>query len=203
MALLLERHPRYAEIVDAFIARDPLRPLRDAALAQHRVLTGPTHGVLHVLQSHGGGGGTARQVRLLAAAAPPRYRQYIGTAVGDDWRIEEPLPDGTVRVFDFRRQPDESWPAFLGRIAATFRIVMPAQRCAMPRRIDRRARGLDLLRVRHRPRLRVPAIAPRPMGCIAAASAPGLCTRCLDARRFATSTSPRGAPPPRPSRARF
>jgi GT2 family glycosyltransferase len=37
LALLLERHPRYAKIVEAFIASDPLRPLRDAALAQLRV----------------------------------------------------------------------------------------------------------------------------------------------------------------------
>ncbi len=122
LALLLERHPRYAKIVEAYIAGDPLRPLRDAALAQLRVQATPARGVLHVTQSHGGGGGTGRHVRTLVAAAGERYRHYIATAVGDEWRIEEPLPDGAMRVFDFRRQPEESWPAFVGAIAATFGI---------------------------------------------------------------------------------
>ncbi len=31
MALLLERHPHYLDMVRAYIAADPLRPLRDAA----------------------------------------------------------------------------------------------------------------------------------------------------------------------------
>jgi GT2 family glycosyltransferase/glycosyltransferase involved in cell wall biosynthesis len=119
-ALLLERHPRYAEIVRQFITGDPLRPLRDAALAQQRASTGARHGVLHVLQSLGGG--TERQVRALVGASRARCRHYVATAAGDDWRIEEDLDDGAVRAFDFRRLPDESWPAFLGGIAATFRI---------------------------------------------------------------------------------
>ena len=122
LALLLEHHPHYAKMVEEFIGRDPIRPLRDAALAQLRVRANPARGILHVTQSHGGGGGTGRQVRTLIAAAGERYRHYIAIAVGDDWRIEEPLPDGAVRLFDFRRQPDEPWPAFVGAIAATFGI---------------------------------------------------------------------------------
>ncbi len=122
LALLLERHPHYAKIVEEFIVRDPIRPLRDAALAQLRMRANHARGVLHVTQSHGGGGGTGRQVRSLVAAAGERYRHYIATAVGDEWRIEEPLADGTVRAFEFRRRPDEPWPAFLAAIAATFRI---------------------------------------------------------------------------------
>jgi len=78
---------------------------------------GPT-GVLHVTQGHGGGGGTGRHVRTLVAAAGERYRHYIATAAGDDWRIEEPLSDGAMRVFEFRRQSEESWPAFVGAIAS-------------------------------------------------------------------------------------
>src|SRR5206468_2302331 len=117
-----ERHPDYAKIVEAYIARDPLRPLRGAALARLRVLANPARGILHVTQSHGGGGGTGRQVRALIAAAGERYRHYIATAVGDDWRIEEPLGDGSFRAFDFRRRADEPWPAFVGAIAATFGI---------------------------------------------------------------------------------
>ncbi|HET7032461.1 MAG TPA: glycosyltransferase [Casimicrobiaceae bacterium] len=122
LALLLDRHPEYAKIVEGYIALDPLRPLRDAALTRLRSSTNPARGVLHVTQSHGGGGGTGRQVRALVAAAGEHYRHYIATAVGDDWRIEEPLGDGTIRVFDFRRRPDEPWPAFVGAIAATFGI---------------------------------------------------------------------------------
>ncbi len=188
MALLLERHPRYAEIVDAFIARDPLRPLRDAALAQHRVLTGPTHGVLHVLQSHGGGGGTARHARTLVAAAPPRYRQYIATAVGDDWRIEEPLPDGAMRVFDFRRQPAESWPAFLGGIAATFRIgIVHLHSIAQCREgLIAALEGLDLPYgyTAHDLAFACPTItllAPDGMYC-GGVTDEAVCTRCLGAR---------------------
>jgi hypothetical protein len=51
LALLLERHPGYAELVREFIARDPLRPLRDAALARLRVQTTSARGVLHITQS--------------------------------------------------------------------------------------------------------------------------------------------------------
>ena len=122
LAVLLDRHPHYAKMVEAFIVRDPPRPLREAALARLRVLANPARGVLHVTQSHGGGGGTGRQVRALVAAAGERYRHYIATAVGDEWRIEEPLADGAVRTFDFQRQSDEPWPAFVGAIAATFGI---------------------------------------------------------------------------------
>ena len=146
MALLLERHPRYAEIVDdVHRARSAKRRLRDAALARSSVSpTGPTHGVLHVLQRHGGGGGTARQARMLVAAARGRVTgNYISTSrwatIGGS---RSTAPDGTMRVFDFRRQPDESWPAFLGAIAATFGIgiVHLHGHCALPRGIDRRAR---------------------------------------------------------------
>jgi GT2 family glycosyltransferase/glycosyltransferase involved in cell wall biosynthesis len=122
LTLLLDRHPNYAKIVERYIALDPLRPLRDAALARLRVLEHPVRGILHVTQGHGGGGGTRRQVRALVAAAGERYRHYVATAVGDDWRIEEPLADGTLRAFDFRRRADEPWPAFVGAIAATFGI---------------------------------------------------------------------------------
>ncbi len=64
--------------------RDPLRPLRDAALAQHRASTGPRRGVLHVLQSRDGG--IDRQVRALIDASRARYRHYVAIAVGDDWQ---------------------------------------------------------------------------------------------------------------------
>jgi len=119
-ALLLERHPRYAEIVREYIASDPLRPLRAAALAQYRAATGPVHGVLHILRTVGGG--AERHLRALIGASRTRYRHYVALAQGEHWRIEEALPDDAVIAFDFRRLPDEPWPRFLGGIAATFRI---------------------------------------------------------------------------------
>ena len=143
LALLLERHPRYAKIVEAFIAGDPLRPLRDAALAQLRVQASPARGVLHVTQSHGGGGGTGRHVRTLVAAAGERYRHYIATAVGDDWRIEEPLPDGAHARIRF---PAAARGVVAGvrrrnRGDVRNRPHPPAQHRAVPRRSDRRGRG--------------------------------------------------------------
>ena len=120
LPLLLERHPRYLEIVREFIARDPLRPLRDAALSQYRVMTGPARGVLHVI--HGHGGGTEHHVRALIDASRERYRHYVAVAAGEHWELEEHLDDGALRTFKFQRLIDESWEAFLGGIAATFGI---------------------------------------------------------------------------------
>jgi GT2 family glycosyltransferase/glycosyltransferase involved in cell wall biosynthesis len=118
-ALLLERHPRYAEIVRDYIAADPLRPLRELALTQYRVLTGPPNAILHVL--HGHGGGTEYHVRALIAASASAFRHYLLIAVGDDWRLEEHV-GGEITGYDFRRASDESWQAFLGGLAARFGI---------------------------------------------------------------------------------
>ena len=54
MELLLERHPNYLDIVRAYIAADPLRAIRGAAMAKLRTATGPEHGVLHVIHGHRG-----------------------------------------------------------------------------------------------------------------------------------------------------
>jgi GT2 family glycosyltransferase/glycosyltransferase involved in cell wall biosynthesis len=120
MALLLERHPRYLDVVRDYIAADPLRPLRDAALARLRLATGPARGVLHVI--HGHGGGTEHHARALIEGSRGRYRHHLAIAVGDAWQWEEHLDDRTVRTYDFRRGNAESWPEFLGGLAATFGI---------------------------------------------------------------------------------
>jgi GT2 family glycosyltransferase/glycosyltransferase involved in cell wall biosynthesis len=117
--LLLEKHPGYEELVHGYIAADPLRPLRALALAQHHVLTGPRHGVLHVV--HGHGGGTEYHVRALIGALTESFRHYLLIAVGDDWQLEEHAA-GEIRSFEFRRLPAEPWPDFLGGIAARFGI---------------------------------------------------------------------------------
>ena len=55
MRILLDRHPQYLEQVRAYIAADPVRPLRELALSQYRVLNEPVPGVLHVINGHGRG----------------------------------------------------------------------------------------------------------------------------------------------------
>jgi GT2 family glycosyltransferase/glycosyltransferase involved in cell wall biosynthesis len=119
MALLLERHPRYLDLVRGYIAADPLRPLRELAASQQRILEGPRHGILHLL--HGHGGGTEYHVRALIAASASAFRHYLLIAVGEDWRLEE-YADGEVVGYDFRRAAGESWREFLGGIGARFGI---------------------------------------------------------------------------------
>ena len=116
---LLERHPAYHDLLESYIAADPLRPLRELARTQLRVLTGTRHGILHVL--HGHGGGTEYHVRELIAASSTAFRHYLLTAVGDDWQLEEHA-EGDITAYDFRRGADETWHDFLGGIVARFGI---------------------------------------------------------------------------------
>ena len=74
-ALLLERHPRYLDLVRDFIEQDPFGALREAARTAHDRRHGPALAVLHVIH---GGGGTESQARALidvdARDAPARAR---------------------------------------------------------------------------------------------------------------------------------
>jgi GT2 family glycosyltransferase/glycosyltransferase involved in cell wall biosynthesis len=115
--ILLARHPDYTAIVGDYVARDPLRPLREAALAQERTRD-RRPGILHILHHHGGG--TEHHVRALIDASRAEWRHCIALAVGDRWQVEEHLDDGTLRAFEFSRREDEGWIAFVGGIAATF-----------------------------------------------------------------------------------
>jgi GT2 family glycosyltransferase/glycosyltransferase involved in cell wall biosynthesis len=121
MERLLERHPRYLDIVHAFIAADPLRALRDAAQMQLRAATA-TVGVLHVIHNHGGG--TEHHVRALIDASRTRHRHYLAIAHGDSWQVEEHADDGDVRTFEFERTQGEAWRDFIGALAATLRIAL-------------------------------------------------------------------------------
>jgi GT2 family glycosyltransferase/glycosyltransferase involved in cell wall biosynthesis len=120
-ALLNAKHPGYEALVRSYIAADPLRPLRELALVEHRRASGPRHGILHVM--HGHGGGTEYHVRALIAALSEDFRHYLLIAVGDEWQLEEHA-SGRVLVFDFSRLPGEPWPELLGGIAARFGIDM-------------------------------------------------------------------------------
>jgi GT2 family glycosyltransferase/glycosyltransferase involved in cell wall biosynthesis len=121
-ALLLERHPHYLDMVHAYIAADPLRPLREAAAARMAIDAAPGRGVLHVIHHHGGG--TETHVRALIAGSPGRWRHYLAIAVDDRWQVEEHRADGSIVTFDFTRGAHELWRDFLCGICATLGIAL-------------------------------------------------------------------------------
>ncbi|MDQ6620780.1 MAG: glycosyltransferase [Pseudomonadota bacterium] len=118
--LLLARHPHYETMVQQFIAADPLRPLRQAALSQQRAHDTRRRGVLHVI--HGHGGGTEHHVRALIDASRRELRHYLAIAVGDRWQFEEHLDDAGVRSYELEHQQNEPWADFVGGICASFGI---------------------------------------------------------------------------------
>ena len=121
MAILLQRHPEYLELVGAYVAADPLRPLRELALSHYRMLTDPLPGLLHVI--HGHGGGTEYHVRALIAASSSAFHHYLLIAIGDEWQLEEHAP-GAIRNYDFQRLPGERWGELLSGLCARFGIDM-------------------------------------------------------------------------------
>ncbi len=120
--LLLERHPHYLDMVRAYIAADPVRPLREAASARLAVDAAPGRGVLHVVHHHGGG--TESHVRALIAGSRDRWRHYLAIAVDNSWQVEEHRADGTVVTFAFVRRDHELWREFLWGICAVFDISL-------------------------------------------------------------------------------
>ena len=122
MALLLERHPYYLDMVRSYISADPLRPLREAAAMRLAVNAEPGRGVLHVIHDHGGG--TETHVRALIAGSREHWRHYLAIAVGDRWQVEEHRADGGVVTFDLERGSQEPWDAFVGGICASFGIAL-------------------------------------------------------------------------------
>jgi len=120
-AILLERHPSYDALVRNFIAADPLKPLRELALAHYRIATEGRKGVLHVI--HGHGGGTEYHVRSLISAAGTAYRHFLLIAVGDVCHLEEHA-DGVLRSYEFVHAADETWSDFLGGLCARFEIAL-------------------------------------------------------------------------------
>jgi O-antigen biosynthesis protein len=121
MDVLVRRHPHYPAMVRDYIAADPLRPLRDAALSRLAGDASPDH-VLHVIHDHGGG--TQKHVRTLIDASRDRWCHYIAVAVGDCWQVDEHVDGETTRSFAFVRGDDESWRDFIGGIVATFGITL-------------------------------------------------------------------------------
>ncbi|MEO8755348.1 MAG: glycosyltransferase [Casimicrobiaceae bacterium] len=122
LALLLERHPHYLDMVRDYIAADPLRPLREAASMHFAVNATPGRGVLHVIHHHGGG--TETHVRALIAGSRDRWRHYLAIAVEDRWQVEEHRADGSVVTFELGRGEQEHWRDFIGAICASFGIAL-------------------------------------------------------------------------------
>ena len=118
-ALLLERHPGYVDLVREFIARDPILPLREAALTALDRLHGPGPAVLHVLH---GGGGTESYVRSLIRASARRTRHVVAFVRGDTWRVEEHRSDGSALTCQFGRRADEPHAQFLRSLAAVYGV---------------------------------------------------------------------------------
>jgi GT2 family glycosyltransferase/glycosyltransferase involved in cell wall biosynthesis len=121
MRLLLQRHPHYTEMVSAYIAADPLRPLRELALHHYRMLTDRLPGILHIMHDHGGG--TEYHVRALIAASSSTFHQYLLIAVGEGWLLEEHA-GSEIHSYEFRRQAGEPWPELLRGLCARFGIEL-------------------------------------------------------------------------------
>ena len=85
-----------------------------------RAESSPVPGVLHMI--HGHGGGTEHHVRALIDASRTACRHHLAFAIGDAWRVDAHLSDGTQRTFEFARANTESWPEFVGAICATLSI---------------------------------------------------------------------------------
>ena len=118
-AILLERHPHYADLVGEYIRRDPLKALREAALTAYDRLFGAELGVLHVMH---GGGGTEAHVRTLIEGTRGRIRGALATVRGDRWRIEEHRTDGSTMLCEFARREEEPLDDFLRMLCATYAI---------------------------------------------------------------------------------
>ena len=123
MGVLLDRHPHYMDMVREFIAADPFRAIRELAQMRIAIDAAPSRGVLHIVHHHGGG--TESHVRaLVEGSREPSWRHYIAIAVEDRWQIEAHGNDGTLREFELVRDESESWPSFVGGIAASLGITL-------------------------------------------------------------------------------
>jgi len=116
-ALLLERHPRYLDLVRDFLAKDPIRALREAARTAYDRLHAGSPAVLHVIH---GGGGTEAHVRGLIEASRGDVRHALAFVKGDTWRIEEHRKDGSTMLCQFARREDEALEDFLHMLCAVY-----------------------------------------------------------------------------------
>ena len=124
MQRLLAKHPDYMRQVMAFIAADPLQPIRQLAQA-FLALTGATGnkpGVLHIM--HGRSGGTEQHIRsLINSSNSGDNRHYLLITMEDVWQLKD-ANSGELLTFQFSRQTDQLWVDFLAGLCASFRIQL-------------------------------------------------------------------------------
>ena len=121
MQRLLAKHPDYMQRVMAFIAADPIKPIRQLAQS-FLALTGAAGdkpGILHIM--HGRSGGTEQHTRSLMHSDGEDYRHYLLVTMDDVWQLKD-ANSGELLTYQFNRQPDQLWTDFLSSLCASFRI---------------------------------------------------------------------------------
>ena len=120
MQRLLAKHPDYMQRVMAFIAADPIKPIRQLAQS-FLALTGAAEtrpGVLHI--KHARGGGVEQHIQSLMRGGGG-YRHYMLDTSDDVWQLKD-ANSGDLVTYQFKRRPDQLWVDFLGGICASFHI---------------------------------------------------------------------------------
>jgi GT2 family glycosyltransferase len=118
LALIAARHPHYESMVRDYIAADPLHAIRAAAISR-LALDRHERGVLHVVDEDDAEG--EARARASIAASRDAYRHYLAIASAVRCRVEDHAVDDVVR-FAFDVAAGEDWRAFVGALAATFRV---------------------------------------------------------------------------------
>jgi glycosyltransferase involved in cell wall biosynthesis len=123
MRRLLARHPDYMRRVTAFIAADPIKPIRQLAQS-FLALTGAAGakpGILHIM--HGRSGGTEQHIRSLMHSDSEGCRHYLLVTMDDVWQLKD-ANSGDLLTYQFNRQPNQLWADFLAGLCASFRIQL-------------------------------------------------------------------------------
>ncbi len=119
---LIDKHPEYPQHVHAFIAADPLRPLRQMAETSLRMLANAQMpGILHILHSRQGG--TENHIRDLMRAENRHFRHYLLIVQGNKWLLEDGNGDEWLN-YEIERQDDEPWSALLNSLCQTLKIAL-------------------------------------------------------------------------------
>lgn len=121
MQRLLAKHPDYMQRVMAFIAADPIKPIRQLAQSFMALtgVAGDKPGILHII--HGRSGGTEQHTRNLMHSEGGSCRHYLLVAMDDIWQLRD-ANSGELLTYQFNRQPDQLWTDFLATLCASFRI---------------------------------------------------------------------------------
>jgi GT2 family glycosyltransferase len=118
LALIATRYPHYDAMVRDYVAADPLRAIRDAAISR-LALDRHERGVLHVVDEDDVAG--EARVRARVSELRDTSRHYLAIVSAARCRFEDHAGDHVVR-FAFDRAPGEAWPDFFRALGATFRV---------------------------------------------------------------------------------